>query len=574
MVAAVTEINENCRRPLASGPVTDRDLLSRFVAGDEAAFSELVQRHAGLVSSVCQRVLRQSNDAEDAFQATFLVLARKAKSLEWQDSIAGWLHQTARRTALRLRAMGLRRRDVEAQAARQNPSAVETNGGDPASRVAIHELGEILDEELAGLPVQFREVIVLSQIEGLTRDEVANRLGITVATVKDRLERGREQLRSRLLRRGVALTTVALAAWLVPGTANAASLTTLAASTSLAASAFATGSLAAGTAPTAVNLAQGVLQMMGFEKLKFVTAWVVTFLTVGGIAFGMLKDEPTRFEKGLRGQIVAVNAGPPPSDEPIRFEKGLRGQIVTTVTISLEEFGTLLNLDVSGQAKVWTAFEAGQLTDLKEGQFVSLRLGDDHRTVNEIHVQGQMREASIKSVGASGKIVVVEGDDDEEGASQPMEVELAPDAILRIGGLPATRDDLKPGMQVPLEFGRDGKLVNAIEAEAAENSLIDGEVIEATAGNMLVIGREENDDGQPVQQAFAVAAETIITLDAKPAKLTDLRKGSWLTLRLSDDGQSIRAIKATSPEPDDDVPSSDDDVPSSEDDVPSSEDDR
>jgi len=298
--------------------------------------------------------------------------------------------------------------------------------------------------------------------------------------------------------------------------------------------------------------------MMGFEKLKFVTAWVITVLTVGGIAFGILRDEPTRFEKGLRGQIVAVNAG----------------RTTSTVTISLEEFGTLLNLDVSGQAKVWTAFEAGQLTDLKEGQFVSLRLGDDHRTVNEIHVQGQMREASIKSVGASGKIVVVEGDDDEEGASQPMEVELAPDAILRIGGLPATRDDLKPGMQVPLEFGRDGKLVNAIEAEAAENSLIDGEVIEATAGNMLVIGREENDDGQPVQQAFAVAAETIITLDAKPAKLTDLRKGSWLTLRLSDDGQSIRAIKATSPEPDDDVPSSDDDVPSSEDDVPSSEDDR
>ena len=536
MVAAVTEINENGPRELALGPVTDRDLLSRFVAGDEAAFSELVQRHAGLVSNVCQRVLRQSNDTEDAFQATFLVLARKAKSLEWQDSIAGWLHQTARRTALRLRAMRLRRRDVEAQAARQNPAAVETAVGDPASRVAIHELGEILDEELAGLPVQFREVIVLSQIEGLTRDEVANRLGITVATVKDRLERGREQLRSRLLRRGVALTTVALAAWLVPGTANAASLTTLTASTSLAASAFATGSLVAGTAPTAVNLAQGVLQMMGFEKLKFVTAWVITVLTVGGIAFGILRDEPTRFEKGLRGQIVAVNAG----------------RTTSTVTISLEEFGTLLNLDVSGQAKVWTAFEAGQLTDLKEGQYVSLRLSDDHRTVNEIHVQGQMREASIKSVTASGKIVVVEGDDDDEGAGQPMEVELAPDAILRIGGLPATRDDLKPGMQVPLEFGRDGKLVNAIEAEAAENSLIDGELIEATTGNMLVIGREENDDGQPVQQAFTITAETIITLDAKPAKLADIRKGSWLTLRLSDDGQSIRVIKATSPEPDDD----------------------
>ena len=536
MVTAVIKITENdCLRPAPAVPPMDRDLLRRFIAGDEAAFSELVQRHAGLVINVCQRVLRQSNDAEDAFQATFLVLARKAKSLEWQDSIAGWLHQTARRTALKLRAMTVRRRDVECQAARQNAAAAETPASNPASQIAVRELGEILDAELAGLPVQFREVILLSSVEGLTRDEVAKRLGVTVATVKDRLERGREQLRSRLLRRGVALTTATLAAWLVPGTVNAASLTTLAASTSQTASAFATGSLAAGTAPTVVNLAQGVLQMMGFEKLKYVTAWVVTFLTAGGIAFGMLRDEPTRFEKGLRGHVVAVQTGKP-----------------STVTISLEEFGTLLNLDVSGQAKVWTAFEPGQLTDLKEGQFVSLRLGDDHRTVNEIHVQGQIREASIKSVAASGKIVIVEEDDDEEGAGQPMEVELAPDAILRICGLPATRSDLKPGMQAPLEFGRDGKLVNAIEAEAADNTLIEGELLGIDSkGNKLVFGREENDEGQPVQQSFTITAETIITLDGKQAKLADLKKGSSLTLRLGDDN-SIRAIKAMSPEADDD----------------------
>ena len=277
--------------------------------------------------------------------------------------------------------------------------------------------------------------------------------------------------------------------------------------------------------------------MMGFEKLKIVAACVVSMLTAGTIAYGMLQDEPTRFEKGLRGQVVAVNVGKP-----------------STVTISLEEFGTLLNLDVSGQAKVWTAFEAGQLADLKEGQFVSLRLGNDHRTVNEIHVQGQMREASIKSIAASGKITIVEGDDGEDGVGKPMEVELAPDAILRIGGLPATRGDLKPGMQVPLELGRDGKLVNAIEAEAADNTLIDGELREVDAnGNKLVFGREENDDGQPVQQSFAITAETLITLDGKPAKLTDLKRGSSIKLRLVDDGQTIRAIKAMSPEADDDA---------------------
>lgn len=534
--------NANCQNAASLGTATDRDLLARFVVGDEAAFSEVVRRHTGLVINVCQRVLRQPTDAEDAFQATFFVLARKAKSLKWQDSIAGWLHQTARRTALKLRAMSVRRRAVEGQAAQQQTSGADTQTPNPASQVAFRELGEILDTELAALPARFCEVILLAQVEGLSRDEVAERLGITVATVKDRLERGREQLRSRLLRRGVTLTSAALAAWLVPGTAQATSLTTLGTATSQAAGLFATSSLAAGVSPTAATLAQGVLKMMGFEKLKYATVWIVSVLTAGGIAFGMLQDDPARFEKGLRGQVVAVQAGKP-----------------ATVTVALEEFGTLLNLDVSAEAKVWTAFEAGQLADLKEGQYVALRLADDHRTVNEIHVQGQVRGASIKSVAASGKIVIIEGDDDDEGGSKPIEVDLAPDAILRIGGLPANRSDLKPGMQVPLEFGHNGKLVNAIEAEAAENTLIDGELLEIDAnGNKLVFGREDNDDGQSTQQSVAVTPETFITLDGKPAKLADLKRGCSLKLRLSDDGHIIRAIRAVSPVVEDANPETDD----------------
>ena len=515
----------------AGETTTDRELVSRFLAGDEIAFSEIVRRHTGLVFGVCQRILRHTSDAEDAFQATFLVLARKARSLEWQESIAGWLHQTARRTSLKLKSLTVRRQVVEAEA-RSQPASTEALATSPEHLVAVRELGEILDTELAGLPARFREVIILSQVEGLSRDEVAERLGITVAAVKDRLERGREQLRSRLTRRGVTLTATAIAAWLVPGITQAG-LTPLTAATSHAASSFATGSMAAGISPTAASLAQGVLNMMGLEKLKYATAWVITFLTAGGIALGMLKDEPTRFERGLRGQVVAVNPGVP-----------------STITISLEEFGTLLNLDVAGKAKVWKAFEAAELSDVKEGLFVSLRLGDDHRTVTEIHVQGQIREAAIKSVGQNGKLVVVEGGDDEK-AGAPMEVELAADAILRIGGLPATRDDLKPGMQVPLEFGRDGKRINAIEAEANDKALIDGELVEIRGDGTLTIGREENDEGQPVSQTLKTTAETIITLDGKPAKLSDLKQRSAIKLRLSEDGMSIRAIKATSPGPDD-----------------------
>lgn len=509
---------------------TDRELLKRFLAGEESAFSRIVERHTPLVLSVCQRVLRERNDAEDAFQATFLVLARKAKSLEWQDSIAGWLHQTARRTALKLRTTTVRRRIVESQASQQGSEVVENAAG---NRAEMRELGEILDAELTALPARFREVILLTQVEGLTRDEASKRLGITVAAVKDRLERAREQLRSRLLRRGITLSAATLAAWLIPETVQAAGISALATSTSQAASAFAAGSLTTGTLTSSANLAQGVLHMMGIEKLKSIVMLFLTVVTAGGIAYGMLFDEPTRFEKGLRGNVVAVNPGPH-----------------TTVTISLEGFDSLLNLDVSDQVKVWTAFEQGQLGDLKEGQYVSLRLDEDHRTINEIHVQGEVRSGTIKSVTASGKIIIEQPDEEDEEKTKQTEVVLAPNAILRIGGLPATRSDLKPGMQAPLEFSRDGKLVNAIEADAAENSLIAGEFLEIDAqGQTLSFHPEGDESEEPCRKSIAISPDLIMTVDGKPAKVTDLKKGAWLTLRLSDDGASIRAIKANSPEP-------------------------
>lgn len=258
MVSVLPPIaKSNCRAVAAATPPNDSELLTRFITGDEAAFSELVRRHAGLVSSACQRVLRRTDDADDALQATFLVLARKARSLQWQESIAGWLYETARRTSLKLQATTARRREVDELAAQKRADAAATSAADPAAQASLHELVEILDAELASLPRRFREVILLNQVEGLTRDEVAKRLGISIGAVKDRLERGREQLRSRLLRRGITLTAATLAAWLVPGTTQAATAT-VAASTAQVAGAFATGSLASGTAPAAATLAQGI----------------------------------------------------------------------------------------------------------------------------------------------------------------------------------------------------------------------------------------------------------------------------------------------------------------------------
>lgn len=120
---------------------------------------------------------------------------------------------------------------------------------------------------------------------------------------------------------------------------------------------------------------------------------------------------------------------------------------------------------------------------------------------------------------------------------------------MRIGGLPATRGDLKPGMEVPLEFARDGKLVNAIEAEAVEHSVIEGELLEVDAGaSKIKVYSEEGSKGQPVRQSFIITADTIIWLDGRATKLVDLKPFSSILVRLSDDGHFIRAIRAMSPE--------------------------
>ncbi|MFO0999447.1 MAG: sigma-70 family RNA polymerase sigma factor [Planctomycetaceae bacterium] len=283
------------RIPLPGEPPTDWTLLAEFVAGDESAFAKLMERHQSLVMSVCQRILREASDAEDAFQATFLVLARKARSLNWQDSIAGWLHQTARRTAMKLRSMKSRRQKIEQQAARDRSEMTHTEKSTEAA-VTVHELAEILDEELDRLPALFREVILLTQVEGLSRDETAQRLGISEATVKDRLERGRGQLRSRLVRRGISVSGTVLAAWLLPrgrpgGFNNAGHINGQCRKRLCVRRYY----IRSGSGRD--HTAQGVLKMMGLEKLKFVAACVLSLITAGGVAYGMLHDNPQRFRK-------------------------------------------------------------------------------------------------------------------------------------------------------------------------------------------------------------------------------------------------------------------------------------
>ena len=201
---------------ITADPVPDADLLSRFIQSrDGAAFATLVERHGPMVLRVCRRTLWDAHTAEDAFQATFLALIRGARRVRTTASVAAWLYGAAVRISLKARGAAARAHRIP------DPSPTRCSL-DPLAEVTSRELVSAIDEELARLPDQFRAAIALCCLEGLSQDEAARRLGWSAASVRGRLERGRERLRLRLARRGLALSA-GLGA-LLPGEAHAALL--------------------------------------------------------------------------------------------------------------------------------------------------------------------------------------------------------------------------------------------------------------------------------------------------------------------------------------------------------------
>jgi RNA polymerase sigma factor (sigma-70 family) len=202
---------------------TDEELLARFLDMDgvasEDAFHMLVGRHGPRVLRICRHVLDREHDAEDAFQATFLALARNGASIRDRCALAGWLQEVAYRTALKTRARRSRRRMVERESMVMHAPRDEPD--DQGERAALAELRPVLHEEVTGLPDKYRLPVVLSYLEGKTNEEVAALLKWPVGTVKGRLSRGRALLRSRLTRRGVALSAGSLL-WALSGSRSEA----------------------------------------------------------------------------------------------------------------------------------------------------------------------------------------------------------------------------------------------------------------------------------------------------------------------------------------------------------------
>jgi RNA polymerase sigma factor (sigma-70 family) len=276
------------------GGVSEVALLERIVRGDEAAFELLVWRHGPMVLGVCRRVLRHEQDAEDAFQATFLTLARKAAEAGRRGSLGGWLYTVAYRVALRARQRQAARGRREGPLEGEPPPA---GGAGPAEELARREVGPLLDAEVSRLPEKYRAAFVLCYLEGKTNEEAAALLGCPKGTILSRLARARERLRLRLAARDLVLAAGPFALALAGVARPLAEVSpVLVSSTAHAALLFAVGKsvLAAATAP-ALELAEGMVRSLAAARLRLAAVALAALALLGfgaGLAYSRMPAWP------------------------------------------------------------------------------------------------------------------------------------------------------------------------------------------------------------------------------------------------------------------------------------------
>jgi RNA polymerase sigma factor (sigma-70 family) len=307
--------------------LSDRELLERFAsARDEAAFTVLIERHGPMVLGVCRRALPNFHDAEDACQAAFLVLARKAASVRKKTSLSSWLHGVACRLALTIKRDHARRKSRERTVDTPAPR-------DPAAEVTWREVQTILDEELQQLPERYRAPLILCYLECITRDEAAGQLGLSPGSLHGRLQRARDMLRERLAKRGLTLSAVMSAAVLGESVAQAALSPTFVVTSTKAALLLAAGKPIAESlvATNVLALTQEVLKSMFLTKLKLGTAVVLCaglFAALIGPSFtslGMAQDAKTASVYPVQDLVVTLPKPESDADFIRRISKDLRG---------------------------------------------------------------------------------------------------------------------------------------------------------------------------------------------------------------------------------------------------------
>jgi RNA polymerase sigma factor (sigma-70 family) len=536
----------------AVGELSDGQLLERFLAGrEEAAFALLLRRHGPMVLGVCRRVLRQEQDAEDAFQATFLVLARRAASVEPRERIGPWLYGVAYRTALKARSQAARRREVERAAARP---AGAVNGEEP------DDLRALLDRHLNGLPDRFRTPLILCDLQGRPRPEVARQLGLPEGTLSSRLARGRALLGRRLRRHGIVLGVGGVAALAGEAAAAPAALT---AATTAGALSVAAGQTA-GVPAHVLILTEGVLKAMTINKLK-VAAAVLLSLAVLGMGVGVL-SRPALADK----PAVAPAEPPKGGDKQSKDAKDVKGakegkeEAGTTVTVAVQavDAGKHTLTAVSGnkkeqQEKTYELAKEvrvilndgltkgdkgkeGSLADVTPGRSAELQLTPGGKVVSAITLRPWHQHASVTKVDADKRTVTIAWKSKDgtgettytlaKGARVLLSDELVKGGKEEEGKLA----DLREGTMVFV-------LVSVVDPKTAlevrpSGRTLQGELKGADAGNGTIT-LTVKEEGGLVDKTLTLVKGARVSIDSdkggREAKLSDLTTGSRVIVRLS-----------------------------------------
>nr|WP_159452297.1 sigma-70 family RNA polymerase sigma factor [Singulisphaera sp. GP187] len=317
-----TLFNQGVTAGLTDGQLLERFSMRRGEAA-ELAFAALVERHGRFVLNTCQKILRDNHEAEDALQATFLVLAYKSDALWVEDSLAPWLHRVACRIAIRAKLTASRRKLAEQAAAQEASDRSASQGRD--------DLGAALHEAIDRLPGHYRRPVVLCDLEGRTYEEAARHLGCPVGTVKSRLARGRQMLRERLVRPGFALP----AGFPAREMAQVPMPARLSDSMVQAATRITAGKTAAGVvSASVVALTEGMLKMMFIARLtRGVGAAVAVSVAVLTIGMGVIAYRTTGAPPEAGGPDRAVSAASPSGNDrgPTQKGKPRRGEIIAQV---------------------------------------------------------------------------------------------------------------------------------------------------------------------------------------------------------------------------------------------------
>lgn len=575
----------------AGNALSDAQLLENFVTRrDEASFEVLVWRHGAMVLALCKRVLRDAHEAEDAFQATFLVFARKADSIGRGEVLAAWLYKVAYRIAIRLRAAAAKR---SASAEPTEAIPAPKTGGD----TDWHDLKPVLDDEIARLPEKYRTPFVLCYLEGRTNEEAATLLGCPKGTVLSRLARGRERLRTRLAKRGVALTAVTFALTVSQNAASASVPAALVTPTVSAAIPFAAGSAATEHVPAHIAaLAEGAMKTMTSVKLKAASAVLALAMLGTSIAWAARNGEsdspapaptPSTPTTSPREALAPVAALPAPTlaaapveaqrERPATVAPAVAGK-VTSIAKDGKSFSVAIAARDRGGEVHTTVVKLGDKATIiyngvgldgakpTEGYFAQVWFEGDSKEVASKVIfgpgDGGRRGPDVAGIvveGKDNKSVTLEGRPQERGAEAPKHtVPFDNKTVLVFSNVEKDGARITAGYQASVWYADDGKTAAKVQfTGSSEPARRDekrpemmGKVTEVIEGKSLVLEAQPTGRGEePKKVTITLTDKTTVVFNNVPldgAKITPgMQAGVWLADGSKDTAAKVLFIGAT-----------------------------